>query len=117
MNKLGAKIKKLRTEKGWSLDELASKSGIAKTTIWGIEKGSQPSYDKINKLARAFGISSLDFLADDEHTPEQESFDYVASEEFRLITATHIAESVMNEMEFIIPFIEYINKKKLKSKS
>lgn len=55
-NLLGEKIKELRTQKGWSLDELSSNSGIAKTTIWGIENGSKPSYDKLEKIADALGI-------------------------------------------------------------
>lgn len=56
MNNLGEKIKELRTEKGWSLDDLSTRSGVARTTIWGIEKGSQPSYDKINKIATALEV-------------------------------------------------------------
>lgn len=56
MNELGKKIKELRTIKKWSLDELSIFSGIPKTTIWGIEKGSQPSYDKITKLAAALDV-------------------------------------------------------------
>ncbi|MBC2459387.1 helix-turn-helix domain-containing protein [Clostridium beijerinckii] len=55
-NLLGEKIKELRTKKGWSLDELSSNSGVAKTTIWGIENGSKPSYDKLEKIADALGI-------------------------------------------------------------
>ncbi|WP_160687474.1 helix-turn-helix transcriptional regulator [Clostridium sp. C2-6-12] len=56
MNDLGERIKKLRTEKGWSLDDLALKSSVPKTTIWGIEKGSKPSYDKVENIAKAFKI-------------------------------------------------------------
>ncbi|OSA92670.1 UNVERIFIED_ORG: hypothetical protein B2H93_14015 [Clostridium botulinum] len=62
MNQLGEKIKELRTQKGWSLDELATRSGVPKTTIWGIEKGSQPSYDKINRLAAAFDIPTNELI-------------------------------------------------------
>ncbi|CAI3637140.1 helix-turn-helix domain-containing protein [Clostridium neonatale] len=53
---LGKKIKQLRTQKGWSLDELSKRSGIAKTTLWSIENGSKTSYDKLGDIAVALGI-------------------------------------------------------------
>lgn len=57
MNNLGKRIKILRTAKGWSLDELSSRTNIPKTTIWGIEKGSQTSMDNLDKIATAFGMN------------------------------------------------------------
>lgn len=62
MTNLGEKIKEIRIQKGWSLDELSNRSGVAKTTIWGIEKGSQTSYDKLRKIANAFEIDLNDLI-------------------------------------------------------
>lgn len=61
-NNIGAIIKKMRTDKQWSLNELSIKSGVAKTTLWGIERGSKTSLENLDKIATAFGISRNSFL-------------------------------------------------------
>ncbi len=71
---LGKKIKELRTQKGWSLDDLSSNSGVAKTTIWGIENGSKPSYDKLEKIADALGIQMAEMLIYDKFDTMTEKF-------------------------------------------
>lgn len=57
MSDLGNNVKSLRTKKGWSLVALSHKTGIPVSTLHGIEKGSKPSFEKINKLANAFGVN------------------------------------------------------------
>ena len=53
---IGARVKKLRKEKDWSLSELARRAGIARSYLFRIEEGkSSPTYEKIRALAGALG--------------------------------------------------------------
>lgn len=53
----GLKLKQLRQEKGMSLQDLSTKSGISNSYINEIEKGKKyPKTDKINSLASALGV-------------------------------------------------------------
>lgn len=56
MSILGENIKKLRKEYGWSLAALSNKTSIPISTLNGIEKGANPSYEKIENLANAFNL-------------------------------------------------------------
>ncbi len=68
--KLSAKIRQLMIEKGISsLDELARSTGISKTTLWemvkGTERGQNPQIHTCRRIAQYFGIP-LGVLVDDE---------------------------------------------------
>ena len=55
--KFGKKIKQLRTEKAWSQEELAYKSGFHRTYIGMIERAERNiSLRNIEKLAQTFNI-------------------------------------------------------------
>ncbi len=62
-NKLGKKIKKLRTDLGLSQDELARKADIPYTTLTKIETGviKKPSVYVVAKIAKALN-TTLDNL-------------------------------------------------------
>ena len=62
-NKLGRKIKKLRTDLGLSQDELARKADVPYTTLTKIETGviKKPSVYVVAKIAKALK-TSLDNL-------------------------------------------------------
>ena len=68
---IGAKIKALRDEKGYTLDELAKRSDTSKSYIWELENKSppRPSADKLAKIALALGVS-LDYFVDQQVTVE-----------------------------------------------
>ena len=63
-NKLGKKIKKLRTELKLSQDELARKADIPYTTLTKIETGviKKPSVYAVAKIAEALNISLDDLM-------------------------------------------------------
>jgi len=63
-NKLGKKIKKLRTDLGLSQDELARKADIPYTTLTKIETGviKKPSVYVVAKIAKALGVSVDDLI-------------------------------------------------------
>ncbi len=67
----GAKIKALRNEKGYTLDELATRAESSKSYIWELENKNppRPSADKLAKIAKALEVS-MDYFIDEEVTVE-----------------------------------------------
>ena len=61
--KLGERIRKLRTERGWSQRDLARRASIAsKSVISYYELGERfPTYETLLRLADVFGVST-DYL-------------------------------------------------------
>jgi len=61
--KFGTRIKDLRTKKGMTLDQLAQKTGTAKSYIWELENKDppRPSVDKLSAIAEALGVT-VDYL-------------------------------------------------------
>lgn len=59
MSKLSENIKRLRSEKGYTLEELGKKINTSKQNIARYENGTIPNipYDKITALAEAFGVT------------------------------------------------------------
>jgi len=68
---IGMKIKALRKEKGYTLDELAELADSSKSYIWELENKSppRPSAEKLAKVAKALGVT-MDYFIDDEVTEE-----------------------------------------------
>src|SRR5271170_4230597 len=66
LKKLGATIRFLRHGKGWSLTELAEKSGVSKAYISDLENGAagKPNIQYVFAIANALGVT-LDELLDD----------------------------------------------------
>ena len=54
---LGAEIRRLREEKGWTLRELASKVGLDFGYIGKIERGENARVETYRSIAAALGIS------------------------------------------------------------
>lgn len=55
---LGARVRALRKEKGWTLEQAAQQAGLARSTLSKIENGlMSPTYDALKKLASGLAIS------------------------------------------------------------
>jgi len=64
--RLGEKLKKLRTEKGVSQEELGKEMGVHYTHISRYERNqSTPSIEALKRLAKIFGVSADYLLFDD----------------------------------------------------
>ncbi|HUJ45442.1 MAG TPA: XRE family transcriptional regulator, partial [Opitutaceae bacterium] len=62
LTSFGARLKELRAGRGWTLDQLARRSGLSKAYLSRLESGDrQASIAAALTLARIFGVS-LDFL-------------------------------------------------------
>ncbi|MCL6637745.1 MAG: helix-turn-helix domain-containing protein [Alicyclobacillus sp.] len=67
---IGEKLARLRAERGWTLKELAERSGVSLSHISAIENETRPnpSIGRMQKIARALGVS-LAYFDDDPPAP------------------------------------------------
>ena len=70
---LGAKIKRHRQEKGYSLDKLAELTASSKSYIWELENRDtrKPSGEKLTRIAQALEVTT-DYLLDDSEEPSDQ---------------------------------------------
>jgi len=62
--RFGSRIRQLRTEKGWSQEELADHASLHRTYIGSVERGEQNiSLANIEKLAVTLGVSLAELFA------------------------------------------------------
>jgi len=55
---LGARVRGLRKERGWTLEQAATQAGLARSTLSKIENGQMsPTYEALKKLAEGLAIS------------------------------------------------------------
>ncbi|SLN60326.1 helix-turn-helix domain-containing protein [Roseisalinus antarcticus] len=55
---LGQRVRQLRKERDWTLEQAAGKAGLARSTLSKIENGQMsPTYDALKKLVTGLGIS------------------------------------------------------------
>lgn len=66
----GRRLRELRRNRGWTLAQLAERSGVAISTISKAERGVMAlTYDRMLQLARGIGVDMAEFFA-----PEGESY-------------------------------------------
>lgn len=61
---LGSQVRKYRTQLGWTLEELESRSGVGRGTISALENRGSNKSEFASKLASAFGLT-VEQLADE----------------------------------------------------
>lgn len=67
---LAERLAALRTAAGWSLDELAAKSGVSRATLSRLERAeTSPTATLLSRLARAHGLPLSRLLAEAEALP------------------------------------------------
>ncbi len=70
--RIAQRLKTLRAEQGWSLDELAGRSDVSRATLSRLENAEvSPTASVLGKLAAAYGltISRLMHLVEDDFAP------------------------------------------------
>jgi len=70
---LGEKIRRLRKEKGFTLEELGELTDSSKSYIWELENRDppRPSAEKISKIAEKLG-TTIEYLLDEDEMVDQE---------------------------------------------
>jgi transcriptional regulator with XRE-family HTH domain len=62
--RFGARVRQLRTERGWSQEAFADEAGLHRTYIGSVERGEQNiSLVNIEKIAGTLGISLAELFA------------------------------------------------------
>jgi transcriptional regulator with XRE-family HTH domain len=70
--RLAARLATLRQVQGWTLDELAQRSGISRATLSRLERGeTSPTAALLGRLCAAFGRTMSRLLAEVEAEPPQ----------------------------------------------
>lgn len=60
---VGRNVRRIRTRKGLTQEQLAERSGFSQQYISGLEKGQRnPTLVTVYELAQALGVSYLDLL-------------------------------------------------------
>ena len=59
---LGVKIDKLQAEKGISLSELSTLTGMSRQTLYRVKKSKRPHMVTIHRLAKAFNVPVVYFF-------------------------------------------------------
>lgn len=65
----GERLKQLREKAGLTQYALAKASGVTAQAIANIERGSEPTWPTVIKLARALGVNVSEFDQGDEEPP------------------------------------------------
>lgn len=70
--RLAARLGELRTERGWSLDELSRRSGVSRSTLSRLERGElSPTAALLGKLCTVYGRTMSRLLLEVEAEPPQ----------------------------------------------
>lgn len=68
---LPGRLRRLRLERGWTLERLASETALSKPYLGRLEAGErQPSLAALLAVSRAFGVSVADLVVEDEAADE-----------------------------------------------
>lgn len=68
--RLAARVAELRTRRGWSLDDLAGRTGVSRSTLSRVERGEiSPTASLLGKLCTAYGWTASRLLAEAESEP------------------------------------------------
>ena len=66
-NNLASRLRKIRDDRGLSLDDVAGKAGISKTYLWELERDTagtkKPSADVLLRIAQALSTTLAELLA------------------------------------------------------
>ena len=62
IRKIGDLVRRLREDNEWSIEDIASMTGFARSTITAIEKGSNTDLIHLIEIAKAIGVHPMELL-------------------------------------------------------
>ncbi|MBY0122948.1 helix-turn-helix domain-containing protein [Bacillus sp. S/N-304-OC-R1] len=108
---VGMRIKRLRIEKGFSINELSEKAGVSKSYLSYIERGIQqnPSLLVLSRLAKTLDTDVEDLLDQTEKSEEVE-FMNVDSEWIGLVVDAIKTGITKEDFSYYLDFIKFKKK-------
>lgn len=96
----GRRLRDLRRARGWTLAQLADRSGLAISTISKAERGVMAlTYDRMLQLARGIGVDMAEFFASEGESYAPGSFAVARLGEFRRQeTGSYVYEMLFPEI-------------------
>jgi transcriptional regulator with XRE-family HTH domain len=72
--RFGARVRQLRTDRGWSQEAFADRAGLHRTYVGSVERGEQNlSLVNIEKVAATLGVSLAELFAPFKDKPSPQS--------------------------------------------
>ena len=108
---LGTKIRRLRKEKGLSLDQLATLAETSKSYLWELEnrETANPTMDKVAKIADKLGVTAEFLLNDDAAEPSESDADQVFFRKYKKLrifpTLSYHGQTSVGQIDLVILFI------------
>jgi HTH-type transcriptional regulator, competence development regulator len=68
---IGRKLKELRLQHDYSVREVAEKIGVHYTYVSKIEKGQNPSIDKLQKLCELYNVPVSSLFGEEQEVPDE----------------------------------------------
>lgn len=102
------RIKQLRLQRGYSINELSEKAGISKSYLSYIERGirKNPSLHILSKLANSLGTTLEDLLDDNKYQPQLD--EKCMDEEWKQIFSEAVEHGITKEdFSLYIDFIKF----------
>lgn len=91
---LGARLRSLRSSRGWTLEELAERSGLSKAFLSRLEAGSRhPSIAAVLTLARVYDVAMASFF---EQAAAADSVQVVRGAELPLLSGNGVTYAPMS---------------------
>lgn len=96
---IGERLKRLRTEKGLTQEEVGNILGITKAAVQKYENGTITNFksDTIRKLSILFGIAPAYFIFDDV----ENDYSSVNSDELRAMIIKHFGERFVKFLDMV----------------
>lgn len=92
---IASNIKRLRSERDWTQEQLAEKVGVTRPTITQWESGwSQPRMGKVEKLAEVFGVPKSEII---ESRYEYAVINFASDDEKELIELYRAVPDAMKQ--------------------
>jgi XRE family transcriptional regulator of biofilm formation len=102
------RIKQLRLQRGYSINELSEKARISKSYLSYIERGIQknPSLHILSRLANSLGTTLEDLLDDNKYQPQLDGI--CMDEEWKQIFSEAVEHGITKEdFSLYIDFIKF----------
>lgn len=99
-------VRKLRLQRGWSQEQLASLTGLNIRTIQRIERGQTPSLESKKSFAAVFEVELATF--DQKSNLENETRQSPINKDQEDIMTEHEIETVSKDEEYAMKYIEGI---------